>query len=85
MHFRTAQGADISHMFIGYPLLTQFPHLEADHFHVFLKCRSCCDFTFTALTAKAISIYTYPGSLTSPLCPWLFKIARMGELKLLET
>lgn len=55
--------------------------MESCHFHVFLKCHSwLCDFTFTTLTAKSISIYSLPWLLTLPLCPRFFKNCRNGKV-----
>lgn len=62
-------------------MLTYFPYLESCHFRVFLKCHSwLCDFTFTTLTAKSISIYSLPWLLTLPLCPRFFKNCRNGKV-----
>lgn len=55
--------------------------MESCHFPVFLKCHSwLCDFTFTTLTAKSISIYSLPWLLTLQLCPRFFKNFRNGKV-----
>lgn len=75
-------GARMSHMLFEYPLLTQSPHLEADHYHVFLKCQSWVWFHFYYPHSYSNINLHLPWALL--LCPKFFKNGEVevtGNLK----